>query len=280
MDEKDEILKKYIENIENCQNILNELKGQHKNNKYTVEDQIGKNSKVCFIFSCPGREELIHGKLCQGDTGENLNKILEILNVDRPTIFESKVKEEYDILNSTNIVHFNELDHKTEGDKNEINKHKQQLKKYLENNNNLEYVILCGNNAQTVKDVFKDKKIICSRHLGFQSINQIKTDICGKDISEIVYPRSIDRTKARLEVVAEDIIRQILKEMIKNFSSESNVINKINKKYNLQKRIVKLKSKINKKIKFIIIKKYGVIKGKSKTKYKKMTCKIKRFRVK
>ena len=68
--------------------------------------------------------------------------------------------------------------------------------------------------------------------------------------------------------------------MIKNFSGKSNVINKMNKKYNLQKLIVKLKSKINKKIKFIIIKKYGVIKGKSKTKYKKMTCKIKRFRVK
>ena len=66
-----------------------------------------------------------------------------------------------------------------------------------------------GEKAKKVSGVFKNKIIIKSRHLGFNGINHIDKDICGKDISENA--KSTDRTKARLEVVAEDIIRQIQK---------------------------------------------------------------------
>jgi hypothetical protein len=72
-----EVLKEYRKIYNNEDGVFQKLKKLHKENPYTVEDNVINNSKICFIFSCPGREELIHNKVCSGETGENLDKLLK-----------------------------------------------------------------------------------------------------------------------------------------------------------------------------------------------------------
>ena len=43
----------------------------------TVKNHVVKNSKLCFILSCPGKEEAKNNKVCSGATGDNLNTILK-----------------------------------------------------------------------------------------------------------------------------------------------------------------------------------------------------------
>ena len=186
----------------NSDGVFNKLKEIHKDDPFTIENITDKNSKVCFVFSCPGRAELIAGAPCQGATGDNLNILLEILNEKFPDLFESKNKDSYDILNATTRVHFYALDHKTEASTTEIKNNSNKIKDYLENNKNFEFAIIFGEKAKKLEELF-DEKFIESRHLGFQSINQIKVD------EEIT-----DKTRARLQIVANDIEKQMLTKKI------------------------------------------------------------------
>ena len=104
-DEPD-ILEKYREIYNKSGGIFEELKKCHKENPYTVSDHISQKSKVCFIFSCPGREELIQNQVCSGETGENLDKLLKILTGLNGEVFHSSDRYEYDILNASDKVHF------------------------------------------------------------------------------------------------------------------------------------------------------------------------------
>ena len=209
MCKKKKILTEYKNMEQEIEKVLSKLKATHEKSPYKVNNQTDNNSNVCFIFSCPGREELISEKLCNGATGDNLNELLMILKSKKPDIFQNTSKDQYDILNATSIVHFYALDHKTEGSKKEIFDNKKNLEEYYNKNTNLQYVILMGNKAKMVKDVFKGKSIIESQHLGYQSINQISQDINNKPINEDSYPEPKDRTTARLEVIAQNIIEQI-----------------------------------------------------------------------
>lgn len=73
-----------------------------------------------FVFSCPGRDELIAGIPCSGTTGQNLDKLLKILNVINSDLFCNTNRYRYDILNATEVVHFEMLGNKTKGKKDEI----------------------------------------------------------------------------------------------------------------------------------------------------------------
>ena len=116
----------------------------HEKNPYTVEDHVINNSKICFIFSCPGREELIQNKVCSGETGENLDELLKILGSKNGLLFPSSNRYDYDILNASNKVHFYALDKKTEANKSEIKDDFQRISGYIEKNKNLLYIILFG----------------------------------------------------------------------------------------------------------------------------------------
>ena len=189
-------------NLDKEEKLLIALRKQHEKTPITVSNQDGLKSKVCFVLSCPGREEMIAGKVCQGDTGANLNILLEYLNKQRPDLFPSPVKEEYDILNATNVVHFMALDGATEGNAKEIKEGAASLRRYLEGNASLKYAILLGNRAKNATEVFKEKAILC-KHLGFQSLNQVKDcDITDQDGPEA-------RRIKRIKYLGDDIIKQI-----------------------------------------------------------------------
>ena len=212
-----EVLKEYRKIYNNEDGVFQQLKKLHKENPYTVEDHVLNNSKICFIFSCPGREELIQNKVCSGETGENLDELLKILGSKNGLLFPSSNRYDYDILNASNKVHFYALDKKTEANKSEINDDFQRISGYIEKNKNLLYIILFGKKAQILQKFIElcitSKKpkihIISAPHLGYQSLNQIGIDIENKEINEDNYPSAEVRTQKRLEVVAKDILIEI-----------------------------------------------------------------------
>jgi hypothetical protein len=216
-DNSQEVLKEYRKIYNNEDGIFEKLKKHHKENPYTVADHTSQKSKVCFIFSCPGREELLQNKVCSGETGENLNELLEILHGRKPEVFHSTNRYEYDILNASNKVHFYALDEKTEADKVEIDDCFGRISNYILENYALSYIILFGKKAKRLKGNIKESLdeagrkngIVEACHLGYQSLNQIDEDIEGDKICEEKYCESEERTNARLQVVANEIIEQI-----------------------------------------------------------------------
>ena len=195
--DKEEILNEYKKFYLNGDSIFNKLKTIHNVDKFTIADSIKKDSQVCFVFSCPGRAELIAGKPCQGATGDNLNILLKLLNEKLPDLFTSQNKEDYDIINATNVVHFYALDGRSEGTIAEIKNSSSKIKDYIRNNKNFKFAIICGEKAKKLKDLFNEK-FIETKHLGFQSINQIEVD----DDAD-------DRTTARLRKLTDDILLKI-----------------------------------------------------------------------
>ena len=193
---------------------MEKLRKAHNDNPYTVEDKLVENSKVCFIFSCPGREELIHNELCYGKTGNTLNILLEMLKEEDSTIFPSDLKSGYNIANASSIVHFEALDNLPEAEDDEIleDSNLKKINDFLEGIKGLTHVILFGKKAQLLEDKIKHKanlKIIVSRHVGFKSLNHIAEDVHGDKINKENYKTAEERTKARIEVVAKEIIDQI-----------------------------------------------------------------------
>lgn len=207
-DEKERALKEYVKNNLECDEILKKLKEVHSNNPYMVENNIGNNSKVCFVFSCPGRHELINNKILCGSTGENLNTLLEFLNKYLPKLFPWTERYKYDLLNATSVVHFRGLDDKTEGSKEEIFENKATFEEYVKSNKNLKYAILCGQKSKELKKIFGEK-CIYSKHLSLMSLNHIDKDIDGKEISAEDINDSKERTKKRIETIAKNIVNQI-----------------------------------------------------------------------
>lgn len=204
---KDELIKELAEiSSGKINNIISELAEIHKVTPIKVKNQDENNSSVCFILSCPGRDEMIHNKLCQGETGKNLNKLLLILSKRYPSLFPDLEKEKYDILNASQTVHFDALDGCTEGDAGEIKTEEQNVKDYITKNKKFKFAILLGEKPKFFKDLF-DGKCVQSRHLGYQSINQINND--GEINIMDFYKKPSDRTNARIKVVANEIIKQI-----------------------------------------------------------------------
>lgn len=74
------LIQKYKELTQNVQqekiSILSKLKQQ---GNLTIDDHINESSNLCIILSCSGEQELLEDKVCAGQTGENLEKILKIV---------------------------------------------------------------------------------------------------------------------------------------------------------------------------------------------------------
>ena len=218
MENKDDLLMQYRNIYAERRLILDKMQKIHKKNPYTVNHHNNQKSSVCFIFSCPGQDELVNNRVCFGETGENLDILLHYLVNQRCDVFNSRNRYDYDILNTSNVVHFYALDKKTQAGIREINKHFEEIQKYIIANTNLSYIILFGKKAElidskiqkVVDDTKRDIKIITGiKHLGYQALNQIDKDIHGNEIDESHYPTPEARTSARLGVVAQKILSQL-----------------------------------------------------------------------
>lgn len=149
---EEDILKDFKGLFLNKKNIFSELREAHERKPFRVPDHPGNlSSKVCFVFSCPGQEELINNEVCSGQTGTNLNTLLTMLYAKSQyrDIFPSADRSYYGILNASDIVHFEALDDTTEADKEELNKteNTQRITDFLKQYENLSYIILFGDKA-------------------------------------------------------------------------------------------------------------------------------------
>lgn len=67
-------------------------------------------------------------------------------------LFKIPYRYKYEIINSTNIVHFKTLDGRSEGDKEEIDLKKYRVRKEINNCKKLGYIVLFGKKAKLLKN--------------------------------------------------------------------------------------------------------------------------------
>ena len=153
-----------------------------KNNNLTNSTHlnIGKeDNDVVFLFSCPGQmeEDLKRPVACQ--TGINLNILLKILNEKNKNVFQYTNRYDYRITNTWDKVEYQAKTNRTEATLKDI-KESQNLERLKKEIKDKKILILFGKNAKNIQNFLNFNGIIIeSRHLSFQSINQIKKDIHG-----------------------------------------------------------------------------------------------------
>lgn len=172
----------------------------------------GNQDDIIFVFSCPGKYEEKSKEPASGQTGKNLNMLLEILDKELIGVTSFK-RNDINITNSTTNVEFKARTNRTEATINEVLEEKNLNRLYNEIKNIKKLIICAGKNANLAVDKILEKKSdiiadkVCIEHIGMQSINsKIKKDIKGTEIRR----GEIGNTKKRLEVIALDIKKQIV----------------------------------------------------------------------
>lgn len=176
----------------------------------------GKNSLVAFVFSCPGSLEEKNKQLVQGQTGHNLNRLIGIIR-EEPRYqyyFNYENRFDYRITNSSNLIHYKAKDGVSEPSNGEIMS-LDNLSRLIKDLKGFELVITFGDKAKlavnSCRNQLGNPHIINVRHLGFQSINQIKKDCNDEEILSSNGDPAVGKqnTKRRLEVIAKEILFQL-----------------------------------------------------------------------
>lgn len=175
--------------------------------------QKGNQTKIAFVFSCPGQEEEKKKCPASGKTGDNLNILIRKLN---ELNFLNKVSSKNDlrITNSWDKVLYDKKDGRTEAslNKKEIYSDTNLLRIRNELNDIDEYIICSGTRAMNAickaKIIKKDLKIIQIPHIGLSSLNRnknLKIDIHGNAIEA----KQKDANERRIELIANNILKQL-----------------------------------------------------------------------
>ena len=165
----------------------------------TVEYNKGKIKRIALIFSCPGQLEQIHNKLVFGKTGCNLEFLLKELKGRDFVKEDFKDRNDFTITNSHNKVHYKSWNNRTEPLLSEV-KVPENIERLTTELKDAEIIICFGKRPKVALEICKDNlkaKVLYSRHLGLQSLNQIYLE---KEIS--------NRTEERIKIVAEELIDQ------------------------------------------------------------------------
>ena len=217
--QREELIEKYNTIDENFlsekRKILNDLENC---GGFYVEDNIKPDSNLCIILSCPGESELKADKVCAGDTGENLDKILEIILTEEHGILESKEamqkshnRYKYNIINSVQQVYFRAYN-AAEAEPEDIEKENniKRAKENIQKIRSLKYVIVCGENADFLYSLIKSSieegvKIAKICHIGFVGLRNHYRNNCDelKGIKS-----GTERDKKRIEMIAKEILKQ------------------------------------------------------------------------
>lgn len=208
------LIKEYLEVNKRAESKKKEILKKLSDNKLLfINDNIQEESNLCIILSCPGEQELIQDRVCAGEMGENLEKILKkVKEEDKQGRIkagknkEKEVRYSYTIINSVNTVHFRGYNG-AEATKTEITEptNIKRIEKEL-GNNQIDYIIICGNNAAILyKEIgkhFKNAKCAYVAHLGCVGLRNTYTNN-HNELKDIKNPK--DRDNKRLKLVADDI---------------------------------------------------------------------------
>lgn len=180
-------------------------------NKKVVNYNPGRSdNKVAFVLSCPGQFEEACGRLVAKQTGENLEELIKRLHNRRPDIFKYTDRYDYRLTNSSNIVHYDALDGRSEPTESEI-RIPDNIKRLTRELQDIDYIIACGRKAQFVIDIchnqnnqFEGKTIINIVHMGNRGINSMKL------LDPTLQGRKVSKPE-RIDYLADKIIDDIYK---------------------------------------------------------------------
>ena len=166
------------------------------------------DNKVAFVLSCPGQFEEQTGKLVARATGDNLEMLIQRLHNTRADLFRYTNRYDYRLTNSSNIVHYDALDGRSEPLDSEI-KNPDNIKRLMSELSDMDYIITCGKKAQLAlemccgaDDTFPGKKIIHIVHMGNRGVNSMKLQgdkYSGRKVSK----------DERIDYLAEKILGKI-----------------------------------------------------------------------
>lgn len=185
--------------------------------------QKGMKNEIAFVFSCPGFAEKLAGTPAAGLTGDNLAKLFTILSAEKE-IKISWNRKDITITNAWSKVEYKRHTRRTEAKLGEVlsSDNLSRLEQEIKGINNL--IICCGDRAAVAVDELASQKKLSSfvkvikiKHLGYQSLNQIKLNINKTPIFSVNTEKKMgntktrkqigsDNTNKRLQVIASEII--------------------------------------------------------------------------
>lgn len=164
-----------------------------------VPSQIGTTG-LAFVFSCPGSKEESAGHVCAGNTGENLQILIDYCANLRPDVFVSAQKGDYTISNASDIVHYQALTGDTEASYTEISD-PSNLERIRRDLAGCHTIICMGAKASyAVRHAKVLGKIIQGAHLSASNLNR-NYNVEGDSPEE--------RNKARVGIIGDRILRQL-----------------------------------------------------------------------
>ncbi|MCF8298768.1 MAG: hypothetical protein K9J13_14565 [Saprospiraceae bacterium] len=161
----------------------------------------GNRTDIAFVFSVPGQEEEKNGKPVSGITGDNLDRLLKLLEIEYSNKYEFRITNSYD------KPLYKAKDGKTEASVEIIQEPKNIERLFKELTDIEKYIIFFGDKSMSASiylTSLKAKFVFC-KHLGLQSINQIDRDLEGNKL----LPKQSINTEKRLELLAEYIKQQM-----------------------------------------------------------------------
>ena len=182
-----------------------------------------KNSKVAFVFSCPGRHEEDAKRPAAKATGNNLAILLQILNESNTFEFTLK-REKVTIANAWDKVEYRSATQRSEATTEEVLQAENINRLANELAHVSEYIICCGEKAKiavcaanSTKLINENCKLIFINHIGNSGLNHINIDVTGQPI--LTVPTDIsskDRktlgkanTRKRMAVIANAISNEV-----------------------------------------------------------------------
>lgn len=192
----------------------------------------GSESKIAVVLSCPGQDEEKAQKPAAGQTGNNLENVLNILrdtyglnNFERGKITITNAWSQVEYENKTKR---SQADNKEILEENNLNRLADEIKDITD------FILCCGDKAKIAVLALQQQGkfnqncgILEVPHLGNQGMNAtIKEDINSNEI--ISYKKASDKPKeearslkkiradnriSRLDVVAKEVYEQIAKEI-------------------------------------------------------------------
>jgi uracil-DNA glycosylase len=161
-------------------------------------------ANVVFIFSAPGQEEADNDRPVAGDTGENMDRILRILNQEEPDIFPSICRYYYRITNAYTASMWRARDGRSEADNQQILS-EDNIRRVLDEIGQCQYVVLSGQKAQLLSRHIRGRMCLMTCHFGPVGLRRTYRNDCAQLSG---YLTGSIRDQRRIQICAEELLNQ------------------------------------------------------------------------
>ena len=193
--------------------------------KMSIHHHAGKETKVAFVFSCPGRYEKEAGHPAAKATGTNLQKLL--LKLTKSFARVDLTRENITITNAWSRVEYTDLTKRSEATDEEIRTPENIHRLVNELVHVTEFIVFCGVKAKIASEEMVKSDLLLNKpqcifleHLGTRGLLSISKDMDGNRIISAKDQISAGRkapkrniqsenTEKRMEVIADSLVGQL-----------------------------------------------------------------------